>query len=167
MATIIEQKLITLLQPLLADVPLIVKGDSPTPGQPYAELSTLSYTALGLSDEVSQKVDDNGYLTIRGQRRSEIAVHYYGPDVVEQLSKIIDGLNRVSVSEKFQLAQIGVEGSGKLKTEMKDDAEWTPNSETYLSLHIHYAVTINDHVGIIETVHTAHENGAIKIKLTR
>lgn len=165
MKNTIEQQLKSLLQPLL-DVSLIVKGESP-PDKPYAELSTVSYTALGIGDEIGQEVNNEGCLIIRGQRRAEIAIHYYGDDVVKQLSNLIDGLKKVSVSEQFQLAQIGVEGSAKLKTEMKEDAEWTPNSETYLSFYIHYSITLNDTVGVIETIRAVHEDGEININLTR
>lgn len=170
MTNIIQQQLKSLLQPLL-DISLIIKGES-TPETPYAELSTVAVTALGMSDEVSQGVDEQGYLTIRGQRRAEIAIHYFGADdgnhdVVEQLCKITDGLKRITVSEQFQLAQIGIEGSPELKTEMKEDAEWTPNSETYLSFFIHYSVIIKDAVSVIDNIHAASDGGEININLTR
>ncbi|SFB97550.1 phage neck terminator protein [Pragia fontium] len=165
MATIIEQQLKSLLQPLL-DSNLIIKGET-VPQEPYAELSTVSCTALGMSDEVDRNVSDDGYLIVRGQRRAEIAIHYYGGDVVEQLSKINDGLRKVSVSEKFQLAQIGIEGSAQLKTEMKEDAQWTPNSETYLSFFIHYSVIIKDAVSVIDNVQATSDGSKTIFNLTR
>lgn len=165
MAISIEQQLKNLLQPLL-DASLIVKGEA-VPEEPYAELSMVSCTALGMSDEVGQEVDKQGYLIIRGQRRAEIAIHYRGEGVVEQLNKLSDRLRKVSVSERFQLAQIGIEGSAQLKTEMKEDAEWTPNSETYLSLFIHYSVIIKDAISVIENIHAATDGSEIMINLTR
>lgn len=165
MAISIEQQLKNLLQPLL-DASLVVKGEA-VPEEPYAELSMVSCTALGMSDEVGQEVDENGHLIIRGQRRAEIAIHYCGEGVVEQLNKLSDRLRKVSVSERFQLAQIGIEGSAQLKTEMKEDAEWTPNSETYLSFFIHYSVIIKDAIGVIENIHAATDGSEIMINLTR
>ncbi|GKX56345.1 hypothetical protein SOASR030_24570 [Leminorella grimontii] len=165
MATTIEQRLKALLQPLLS-VSLIAKGEAP-PSSAYAELSVVSLTALGMGDEVAKSVDDEGNLLIRGQRRAEIAIHCTGCDPVEALMPVIDGFRRVSVSERFQLAQIGVEGSPQLKTEMKEDAQWTPNSETYLSFFIHYSVTIKDAVSVIERVHAATDGGDITFNITR
>lgn len=170
MATPIEQQLIQLLQPLLT-VPLRLKGEIPVPEQPYAELSLLSCAVLGM-DEVAQRVDDNGNLPIRSQRRSEVAIHYCHSQnsqhaAVEQLSQIIDGLSRIATTEQFQLAQLGVEGNAILKTEMKEDAQWTPNSETYLSFAIHYTVTIDNPVGVIEFIQTATDGSAIRTKLMR
>ncbi|MGL4861227.1 MAG: hypothetical protein ACRC5A_16135 [Enterobacteriaceae bacterium] len=166
MAIEIERQLAQLLQPLLT-APLIVKGDVPSPQQPYAELSMISCAALGLGNEVSQGVDNEGDIAIRVHHRAEIAIYYHGADVVAQLSKIMDGLQRITMSEQLQMAQIGVEGSAKLKTGIKEDAGWKPDSDSYLSFHIHYSITFNDPVGSIENVHAATEGGVKKIKLTR
>lgn len=165
MATTIEQRLKALLQPLL-QVALIAKGETP-PQSAHAELSVVSFAALGMGDELARSVDSEGNLVIRGQRRAEMAIHCVDCDAVETLIPVIDGFRKVSVSERFQLAQIGVEGSPQLKTEMKEDAQWTPNSETYLSFFIHYAVTIKDAVSVIERVHAATDGGDITFNITR
>lgn len=54
-------------------------------------------------------VDEDGNLILRGQRRAEIAVHCVGGEAAAVLTPLIDGFRKISVSERFQLAQIGIE----------------------------------------------------------
>lgn len=167
MTTEITQQLTRLLQPLLA-VPLIERGE-PSPERPYAELFIRACEPIGMGNEVAQGVDDGGNIAIRVQRRAEIVIHYYGvgsTEGVAQLSNIMDRLQSITLAQQLQMANIGVEGGARLETAQKT-GEHAPYSAPCLSFPIHYSLTFNDPVGVIENVHAATDGGVKKIKLTR
>lgn len=168
MKDIIEQQLISLLQPLLDVTLRPATGDIEQP-EPYAELELTAAVPLGMGSEQEQSVDDLGNLRLYRSYRGTVAVRGFGDNAMQQLLQVVSGLNRVSVSEQFQRAKIGVSGFGSITTKAaaEEDENKTRAADAEFSLSIHYSTLLNDAVGVIETIRAAHDDGEISINLTR
>lgn len=165
MNNLIEQQLIKLLQPLMSVT--LKKKDNVMEEEDFADLEIIAASAIGMGNEVAQGSDNQGNLISYTHYQAEIAIRYFGPDGVLQLSALLNQLRRISVSEQFQRANIGI---GRLEnvetvTDIEVEGELVPNAEA--KFFIHYTVAINDAVGVIEHIKAAHDSGETTIHLTR
>lgn len=165
MNDVIEQQLISLLQPLLGVT--LKKRDSENPEVDFADLEIVSVSVKGMGNEVAQGTDKEGNLLNFIPHQAEIAIRYFGADGVSQLSALLNQLQRISVLEQFQRANIGIGRLEKVETVKDSDVkeERVPHAEIKFS--IHYTVVIKDAVGVIEHINAAHDDGEINIHLTR
>ena len=165
MNSLIKMHLLGFLKPLL-NVPIKDQNDVTT-SEEFASLDVVSTTLLGMGNDVSQGVDEQGNQLIYLPYKTECSLHYFGCDAVSMLAELASQLRRTSVLEQLQHIYIGIGQLGKIEAKEDKVLEGESLSHAVFNFSIHYTEKLNDNVGVIETVNAAHNGGKTTIHLTR
>lgn len=140
-----------LIQPLLDETTIWLDQSTPRPALPYVGMRINNRIRVK-SDHYSDS-DDDGVITISGDREFTLNVQRYGPDSVNVLDSLADNLRKITVIEAFAAKQIAViETTGQALdiSFSQDGIKYEPRASLDLRFRIRSAIA--DTVGYIDTV---------------
>lgn len=135
---------------------IFANQNSPRPPLPYWVMQITTTRRLG-RDSYSQGVDINGVQKVKGVREANVRILRIGADSNQRVNDLADGLSKVSVLEKFQLAKIALYAVGDVMDVpyKLDNNQFEPRSIVDVSLR--FGSELIDTVGIIESIEVSAE----------
>lgn len=149
----LKSDLYGLIQPLIDETTIWLDQSTPRPALPYVGMRINNRIRVK-SDHYSD-ADDEGVITIAGDREFTLNVQRYGPDSVNVLGSLADNLRKVTVIEAFAVKQIAViETTGQALdiSFSQDGVKYEPRAS--LDLRFRVRSSIADTVGYFDTVVT-------------
>lgn len=140
-----------LIQPLIDETTIWLDQSTPRPALPYVGMRINNRIRVK-SDHYSDS-DDDGVITISGDREFTLNVQRYGPDSVNVLDSLADNLRKITVIESFAAKQIAVIETANQALDIsfsQDGIKYEPRASLDLRLRIRSAIA--DTVGYIDTV---------------
>ena len=149
----LKSDLYGLIQPLIDETTIWMDQSTPRPALPYVGMRINNRIRVK-SDHYSD-ADDEGVITIAGDREFTLNVQRYGPDSVNVLDSLADNLRKVTVIEAFAAKKIAViETTGQALdiSFSQDGVKYEPRAS--LDLRFRVRSSIADTVGYFDTVVT-------------
>lgn len=147
----LKSDLYGLIQPLINETTIWLDQSAPRPALPYVGIR-LNAAARVNQDHYSDS-DDDGVITIAGDREYTLNVLRYGPDSVETLNTLANKLRRVTVIDDFMAKGIAVVDTAGPVNDVsfsQDGVKYEPRAAVDFRLRI--KTSIDDDVGYIDSV---------------
>lgn len=134
-----------------ASLPTIIFADqnSPRPIEPYAVIRLSNVVKIG-QDEF-RDLQDDGIVTIGGQRRMTVSVSYFGTNPLQEISKAYNSLDKQSIQYLFQNAEVAIVEKMEIQN-LTSMLETRFEPRAFFDFWISFADNIEDDLGIIEQV---------------
>lgn len=142
-----------LIQPLIGETTIWLDQSTPRPALPYVGMRINNRIRVK-SDHYSDS-DDEGVITIAGDREFTLNVQRYGPDSVNVLDSLADNLRKVTVIEAFAAKKIAVIETASQSLDIsfsQDGVKYEPRASIDLRFRIRSSIA--DTVGYFDTVVT-------------
>lgn len=149
----LKSDLYGLIQPLIDETTIWMDQSTPRPALPYVGMRINNRIRVK-SDHYSD-ADDEGVITIAGDREFTLNVQRYGPDSVNVLDSLADNLRKVTVIEAFAAKKIAVIETASQSLDIsfsQDGVKYEPRAS--LDLRFRVRSSIADTVGYFDTVVT-------------
>ena len=149
----LKSDLYGLIQPLIDETTIWLDQSTPRPALPYVGMRINNRIRVK-SDHYSD-ADDEGVITIAGDREFTLNVQRYGPDSVNVLDSLADNLRKVTVIEAFAAKKIAVIETASQSLDIsfsQDGVKYEPRAS--LDLRFRVRSSIADTVGYFDTVVT-------------
>ena len=149
----LKSDLYGLIQPLIDETTIWMDQSTPRPALPYVGMRINNRIRVK-SDHYSDS-DDEGVITIAGDREFTLNVQRYGPDSVNVLDSLADNLRKVTVIEAFAAKKIAVIETASQSLDIsfsQDGVKYEPRAS--LDLRFRVRSSIADTVGYFDTVVT-------------
>ena len=150
----LKPKLYTLIKARVGSEVLVFSDqNSPRPPAPYWTMRVQSQRRLG-KEYYSQGVTDLGDQTILGTREATVAIQRIGPDSDIKCQTLVDELAKTTVIETWQAQKICVYETGDVLNISTTLDNSTIEPRAAVDLFIRFGASLNDTVGIIDTVNS-------------
>ena len=150
----LKSDLYGLIQPLIDETTIWMDQSTPRPALPYVGMRINNRIRVK-SDHYSDS-DDEGVITIAGDREFTLNVQRYGHDSVNVLDSLADNLRKVTVIEAFAAKKIAVIETASQSLDIsfsQDGVKYEPRAS--IDLRFRVRSSIADTVGYFDTVVTA------------
>lgn len=135
--------------PQAAVTVILADQDAPRPAYPYATIRLMSTKPYGFDDQ--RDMDDDGIVTVAGQRGATVSVHYFGDNPVGSLEQACNSLEKQTVLDQLYASGIAVQSKEPIQNV---SAALETHFDPHATFDFYIGMSENnlDDVGVIEHV---------------